>query len=75
MCLLVRLSTWTTPLIAIVLSFALLGVFFFVRVLFILLAYFFEVVAVIWPYPSLVPARTLLFIITLLLLFLSSIVR
>ena len=64
LCLLVGLSTWATALIVIVLSFALLGVFLFVRVLFIPLAYLFEVVAVIWPYPSL---RMLLFIFTLLL--------
>ena len=47
--LLVGLSAGTIPLIAVVLSFTLLGVVFFVRVLFIPLTHFFEVVAVIRP--------------------------
>ena len=47
--LLVGLSAGTIPLVAVVLSFTLLGVVFFVRVLFIPLAHFFEVVAVIRP--------------------------
>ena len=47
--LLVGLSAGTTPLVAVVLSFTLLGVLFFERVLFIPLAHFFEVVAVIRP--------------------------
>ena len=47
--LLVGLSAGTTPLIVVVLSVAFLGVVVFVGVLFIPLAHFFEVVAVIRP--------------------------
>ena len=79
--LLVGLSAGTTPLIGVVaLSFALLGAIIVVvllRVLFILLANFFKVVAILWTYVPLVTARTLLSILLLglSLLFQSFVVR